>query len=562
MPALALCIVACTGQVVGQVAGVTDGNVTPQPTDPSKASACSSGLVAAHSPVRRLNRWEYNNAVADLLGETANPASVFGAEQEGFGFNNNAEALLTDAALAEKHVLAAEAVSLRAVSDLSRLAWFSCDLAAQTADEARCATQFIEQFALRAFRRPPTDAERAGLLQVFQSGKDARGKDPQGKPLSVFQSGVQLVIESVLVAPAFLYRLESRPGRLDATGPEAPTAVTGYEMASRLSFLLWGSVPDEVLLTAAASSQLVSKEDVARETKRMLAHSNARRMVTQFHSSWLDFDRILSVSKAVAVFPEFSTQTGQDMKRETERFVETAVFEGAGRFSDLLSAPYTVVNGPLATLYGLAVPAPGQWAKADSPERSGLLTQGSLMAFYGHSDQTSPVHRGKLVREVLLCQEIQPPPPNVSTELPPLTAAKTARERFAQHSDSPACRGCHKLMDPIGFGFENFDGIGRYRTLENGVPIDASGALTVTDVDGDFNGVKGLASLLAKSTTARQCYVRQWFRFAYGRGDSEADACNLERLNAAFEQSDGNILRLLAAVTESDTFLFHGDKSP
>jgi Protein of unknown function (DUF1592)/Protein of unknown function (DUF1588)/Protein of unknown function (DUF1587)/Protein of unknown function (DUF1595)/Protein of unknown function (DUF1585) len=552
---------SCTGQISG---GTLTGPSTPLGNDPpdGKVSACASGAVYAHAPVRRLNRWEYNNAVADLLGDTSRPAADFGAEEEAHGFNNNAEALLMSSELAAKYLIAAEKLSVEAAKKTTEWPWLGCDGAAQVAKEAACTKTFIAGFGLRAFRRPLLEEETKAFEALFASGKEMALTGLDGKPLPAFQSGAALVMQAALVSPEFLYRIEWRPPADKSAAPSSPKPVTGYEMASRLSFLLWGALPDEALYEAAAQGRLATAEDIAAQTERMLRHPNARRMVRQFHLSWLDFDRIGSVGKANTVFPEYSPKLGQTMREETERFIEHVVFNGSARYEELLTAPYTVVDDSLAAVYGFAAPTPGTWAKVDAPERAGLLTQGVLMSIYGHSDQTSPVLRGKLVRESLLCYELRPPPANVSTELPSMTVARTARERFAQHSADKMCFGCHRLMDDIGFGFENFDGIGRFRTTENGQPIDASSTLVNTDNDGAFVGPKGLGQRLVNSKEARACYVTQWFRFAYGRGSVDADACTMERLNEAFEKSDGNILALLQTLTQADAFRFQGDKSP
>jgi len=195
--------------------------------------------------------------------------------------------------------------------------------------------------------------------------------------------------------------------------------------------------------------------------------------------------------------------------------------------------------------------------------RAGLLTLGALLAFHAHSDQTSPVHRGQLVRERLLCDPVSPPPPEFDISVPKVDEGATARERFAQHSRNIACSGCHAKLDPIGFGFEHFDGVGRFRAQEaDGRPVDASGELSDTDVDGRFVGVPELAAKLARSEQVRDCYVTQWFRFAQGRGEAEADRCSIATLREAFVGSGGSVRELLVAMTQTDAFLFRPAPQP
>jgi hypothetical protein len=216
------------------------------------------------------------------------------------------------------------------------------------------------------------------------------------------------------------------------------------------------------------------------------------------------------------------------------------------------------VNADLAKFYGLSGPSGKAFEKVrlDPTQRAGILTLGSLLTINAHSNQTSPVHRGKLVRERFLCDQMPPPPPNVMITPPEPDPTSTARERFAQHSSDPACGGCHSLMDPLGFGFENYDAIGRFRTAENGKTIDPSGTITQSDIDGTFGGVVDLAKKLTGSQDVQNCYVTQWFRFAFGRGETSADACTLSTVGAKFAAKQGNIKELLVAFTQSDAFLY------
>jgi Protein of unknown function (DUF1592)/Protein of unknown function (DUF1588)/Protein of unknown function (DUF1587)/Protein of unknown function (DUF1595)/Protein of unknown function (DUF1585) len=551
----------CSGDIVGggqnRVPTGSSSGVDSNGGTQAKPSACQPNIHQSKAPVRRMTRWEYDNTVFDLLGDDTHPSADFGAEEEALGFNNIAEVLVTNNSLAEKYLLASEKISTAAVTNPSRLSWLKCDFAAPQPSAAECAQRFVSAFGKKAFRRPLTAEESQGLMAVYAKGAMSGAVDSAGKPLSEFAAGLRLVIQAALNAPAFLYRLEWN-------APASASEVSGYELASRLSYLLWGSMPDEALFQAVENGTLITKTDVAREAQRLLADPKARRMVTQFHTAWLDFDRAASVGKSPVVYPQYSAALGAAMQRETEAFIEYVSFGTPGTFRELLTAPYSVVDSTLATHYALSpVPAAGVWQRVDSAQRVGLLSQGALMAFYGHFDQTSPVHRGKLIRENFLCQPLQPPPPDVNITVPPLKPNSTTRERFAQHSSNPACSGCHALMDPIGFAFENFDSIGRYREREENIVIDTTGSMVGSDVKGTFVGLNALGSALAGSAQARSCYVTQWFRFAYGRGEDQAqDACALEQLNTAFESSGGNIKSLLLNLTQSDAFLYRNGEQP
>jgi hypothetical protein len=317
-------------------------------------------------------------------------------------------------------------------------------------------------------------------------------------------------------------------------------------------------MPDDRLFAAAEAGQLATSTDIAAEAKRMLDDPKARQAVANFHEQWLDYNRLVSVGKDAALFPEWSPAVGDLMHKETAAFIEDVIFQGTGDLTSLLTAPYTFMNADLAKFYGVPGPTGQALVKVqlDPAQRAGIMTLGSLLTINAHSNQTSPVHRGKLVRELLLCDQMPPPPPDVMITAPEPDPKSTARERFAQHSAAPACKGCHDMMDPLGFGFENYDAMGRFRTLENGKAIDASGTITQSDIDGTFVGVVDLSKKLAASKDVRNCYTAQWFRFAFGRGETDLDSCTLSSVGTAFAAKQGNIKELLVAFTQTDAFLY------
>jgi hypothetical protein len=540
---LAACLLTLAGAAgagcIGDIGAGDEGVGGIDPPGPGPQS-CSEGPQPGDAPIRRMTRFEYNNTVRDLLGDTTNPADGFGAEEEALGFNNNAANLTTSEQLAEKYMLAAEGVSERATADLASL--LPCDPAI---DEEQCAKDFIEEFLTRAYRRPPTADEKATFFGLWEVGKAETD----------FTVGVQLVIQAALQAPAFLYRVEFG---LPAEGGKEIVGLDDWEMASRLSYLLWGSMPDDELFAAAEAGELSSKEQVAAQARRMLELPQARDSVRNFHQQWLDYDRIANVGKSEELFPDWSTAIGQLMREETETFLDQVIFEGEGNLDALLTAPYSYMNAELAAFYGVDAMVGEGFEKVDldPKERAGLLTLGTLLTINAHSNQTSPVHRGKLVREQFLCDLMPAPPADVMITVPEPDPNSSARERFAQHSEDKACSGCHSLMDPLGFGFENYDAIARFRTEENDQPIDASGTITASDVDGDFVGAVGLAKKLAGSEDVQRCYAKQWFRYAYGRGENKGDNCTTDWLDASFVESGGNITELLVALTQTDAFFY------
>ncbi len=521
----------------GCVGAIGDRDATPPATVPPATSGtlpppstCRSSPGPA--PLRRLTRVEYNNTVRELLGDGTQPANAFVAEDRELGFTNNAAALGVTEVLEEQMVLAAEALAARA--DPVRL--LPC-APARIGDDA-CARLFIESFGRRAFRRPLDATELGRFAQLHAAGR--QGAD--------FARGVRWVIEAMLLSPHFLYRVE------------LGAALTGWEMASRLSYLFWGSMPDEALLVAAAAEQLTTPGQVAVQARRLLADARARPVVARFHAEWLGLDLVDQIEKDRAVYKTFTTSLRPLMRTETERFLDFVVWDGPGDLATLLAGRFSFLNATLASFYGVGGPAGStfQRTSVDATRRAGFLTHAGLLGVNAKPNQTSPVQRGKFVQEQLICTDLPPPPGNVEAILPEPSATATTRERFSQHSAVPACAGCHQLMDPIGLGFEHYDGVGRWRDTENGRAVDASGVIKGSDVDGPFVGAVALADRLAGSAAVRGCVVRQWFRFAHGRAETAEDACTLAKVGERFAAAKYDVRELLVALTQTDAFLYRG----
>lgn len=542
---VALLSLVATSACLGNIGEPPD----PVDPDPDPQVVCTGEIEPGPSPIRRMTRFEYNNTVRDLLGDATAPADTFGAEEEALGFNNNAANLTVSDQLANKYLLAAEGVSERATDPAVMPATLGCDVAA--AGQEACAQQFIATFLARAFRRPVTQDEKDAFFALYQKGLlEPDEPDP-------FRVGVELVIQAALQSPAFLYRVEMG---LPAEGGAAYQKLSHHEMASRLSYFLWGTMPDPELFAAADAAQLGTKEEIEQQARRMLADPRAHDAIREFHTQWLDYDRIGNITKDASLFPDYSPAVGQMMREEMRTFVDHAVFEGGGDLATLLTAPYSFMPPELATFYGITPPEgapPGQPVKIDldPTQRAGLLTLGAMMTINAHTNQTSPVHRGKLVREQFLCFQMPPPPPDINPVAPQPGDGTTAKERFAQHSADKACSGCHRLMDSIGFGFENYDSIGRYRTMEEGAPIDATGTVADSDIPA-FQDAVDLVNRMADSQDVQDCYVKQWFRYGYGRGENKADACTMQRLEEGFAEGGGDVRELLVALTQTDSFLY------
>jgi hypothetical protein len=345
----------------------------------------------------------------------------------------------------------------------------------------------------------------------------------------------------MLESPNFLYLVEG------------PGPLTQHQLATRLSYFLWNGPPDAKLSSLADSGGLRTPESLRNEAKRMLADPRALEMIDDFHTRWLGLEKLPILSKDATAFPEFEALKPA-MHEEMRRFATFVMSEGDGKLNTLLTAPFTFADSALAKFYGVQASGSG-WQKVDldPAQRAGMLTQSAFLAGHGR-DGASPIFRGIAVREQLLCVELPPPPPGADALLPPASPTKTTRDRLEQHRTDPECASCHRLMDVLGYGFESFDEMGRFRTTENNIKIDDSGEFVGTDVDGAFQGPVQLARRLSVSPQVRQCVTKQWFRYALGRMETELDACTLDAIQKRFEKSEFNLPELLMALVESDGF--------
>ncbi|WP_437942473.1 DUF1592 domain-containing protein [Sorangium sp. So ce341] len=543
---LALTLAAgCDGRI--GAAGAGDGADVPG-SGQGGPQACG-GTERLLAPQRRLTRFEYNNTVRDLLGTSLTPADQFPVDEVAGGFNNNASVLTISSLHAEKYLLAAEALAAEAVAgDLSKLV--PCDPAAvegQAEAEAACARRFIETFGRRAYRRPlaPEDVDR--LMRAYDAGRTGGS----------LREGIEVVIRAALQSPKFLFRLELRHD-LDDAAPKV--RLDPYEMASRLSYLVWASGPDDELLAAAEAGLLETREQLAERARQMLESPRARLAIAEFYKQWLNLGRLETIVKLESAFPGFDDELVAGMRAETPAFIEHVLWSGDRKLSSLLTLPVGFATEPVAELYGVSVP-PGtttpQLVELPPEQRAGLLTQPAFLAVHAHPDQTSPVLRGKAIRQKFLCYDPPPPPDDVDLTPPTGEEGATARERFQQHSSDESCAGCHQLMDPIGFAFENYDAVGAYRTEEGGQVIDSSGEIfRSTDVDGPFVGVRELAERLAGSDQVRECLATQWFRYAAGRFETDGDGCSLDQLRGGFHASEGDLVELIVATTQTEAFMY------
>jgi mono/diheme cytochrome c family protein len=474
----------------------------------------------------------------DGAGPLFAPARDFPVESrpKGFEYDNNAAAGLVTATHVDKQLAAAAEVAELALTRLGQL--LPCD---PLPDPAACADAFLGDFGARAFRRPLSADERAKYRDLILGEPD-------------FSAGVGVALRVMLASPYFLYRSE-----LGEDQGDGGARLTPYELASALSYAFWGTMPDDQLFAAAAADQLRTPEQIEAQARRLLNDPRARDLVATFAAQWLGVEPLRSASKSPSLHPEWSQELALALIEETRRFVAHVVFDGDGRYGTLLAADYTFLNGALAAHYGLPAPPGGEFALADNgPDRAGLLGHAAILANYAHSDQSSPVRRGLFVRERLLCQHFGTPPANAGG-VPEVDADATTRERFRQHSADQSCALCHQYIDELGFGFERFDAVGRYRQLENGLPIDPAGDMNDVESMGagtnaPFTTLPQLAQILAASDAAPACFARQAYRFTMGYLEAPHDLCGLAAIESRFAQSGYDVRELLVAIVTAPSF--------
>lgn len=496
------------------------------------------------TPLRRLTKFEYQNTVRDLLKVDPTAAAAdMPADEVSNGYDNDSEVLTVSSLHAEKYVEASETLAHAAVQNLSALT--TCDTTAQGEDA--CALAFAKSFGRRAFRRPTTSNDEQALMTAYQAGRNGGS----------YQEGIEVMIRAALQSPDFIYRLET-------TTPADPTAalvpVSAFELATRLSFMIWAQGPDDALLDAAQNGALATKDQVAAKAREMLNDDRAKVGLANFFNQWSGVTRLSITTKNTDLFPSFSDDLRTAMEAELPAFMQYVLFQGDHTLHTLLTKPVAFVSGPLGQVYGLTNAPTGSTPQMvelpDDQGRSGLLTQAGFLSVQGHPDQTSPVLRGKFVRTMMLCDPPPPPPADVNISVPPTTSANTARERFSSHAQG-SCQGCHSAMDPIGFAFENFDAMGQYRTTENGETIDASGVINSPQdpsLGGTFVGVRELAEKLASSYQVTNCMATQWFRYASGRLEAAPDTCSLQNIQSVFSAKNGDLIELVVAMTQTDDF--------
>jgi hypothetical protein len=504
--------------------------------------------------MRRLNREEYNNTIRDLLGITLRPAEQFPSDDVGYGFDNIGDVLSISPLLMEKYVAAAEKIVRTAIltpeADKSRMLGplplshqriFICEPTPATRDE--CARKILTAFARRAYRRPVKKAEVDRLVRYV---------DMAQKEGESFERGIQLAVEACLVSPHFLFRVEVDPHPHD-TRSKRPVGT--YELASRLSYFLWSSMPDEELFSLAANGTLRDPKVLAAQAWRMLNDPRARALAENFAGQWLELRSLSSATPDPQRFPTFNEGLRAAMRTETLKFFEAVAKEDRSVL-DFLDGRFTYLNEPLARHYGIDGVRGDQFRRVTltGGQREGILTQASVLTVTSNPTRTSPVKRGKWVLEQLLGTPPPDPPPGVpqlaDDKQVPLTG--TLRQRMEQHRKNPSCATCHARLDPLGFGLENFDAVGRWRTRDGALPIDASGVLPGGE---KFRGPAQLIAILkSKQSLFTRSLSEKMLTYALGRGLEPYDRRHVDEIARTVTANGYRFSSLITAVAQSDPF--------
>lgn len=489
----------------------------------ASASVSASGLA-------RLTRLEYQRSVIAIFGETLlaevnfdrlPPDGNIGRFETNAGLNVNIDSV-------DGYRLVAEDVGIAAGAAATTL--LGC------AESDSCVEAFIRDYGLLIYRRPLNDAELE-VLTGFWATNRAEG---------TLGDAMRMTVSALLQTPDFLYRLE----RGDDEDDDDVRRLTSYEVASRLSYFLWKSGPDKTLLDAAAAGELDTPEGIASQAERLIDDEKADDTILRFYKSWLGLDELEAHLVDNEAFPEFEGLR-DDMEQETEDFL-LHVFRNDPQVSTLFSAEYSFASPQLAAMYGAGVISNEDGALTlDPTQRRGILTQASYLTTHAKTPERAPIYRGTSLLVDVFCSAL-PPPPDVGTAIE-FDSTASARQQIEDATGGNACRGCHSTINPLGFLFENYDALGRWRTMDGEYPVEAAATVVGTDIDGDYDDAVDLIASLSDSEMVKRCVARQWMRFALSRPEGVEDSDSIE---AAAEQADGDMQALVGALTQTDAFRY------
>lgn len=559
---LGACVVplACYGGLDGGSGGATSDSVgedgdgdgggsaddgADDGSDDGPMGACVEEAPAS-APLRRLTNTEYANSIADTFGVdiAAEAIELLPPEVRTEGFSNTSNGLLVTYARVEAYRDLAKSV----VAQVPNLAGEVAEATSCTDFTEACQRPLIEDFGHRLWRRPLTPAEVDSFLPIFTAALEENG---------AFADGAGLVLEALLQSPQFLYRIEDEWP--EDGQPGDVRALTGYEVASRLSYLVWGSSPDDTLYAAAADGTLTDEAQIEEQVRRMLELPRARETSRGYVEDWLALQGLPTINRDPELYPTFTSDLAIEMREESLALADDVLWEQRAPISALLTADFTIASEALATFYGFPNPLPGvnRYELGDIEHRLGLLTQAGILAINGHGNRPSIVERGLFVLGGVMCRGVAAPPAELDTTMADVGPDASERERSDARLANATCNACHSQFDSMGYAFEPFDGVGAFREMdENGNVLRQDGWY----FDGDqeevpFQTAEEMVAGLAELDSVVECIgLRKPLQFAVGRPLGPDDACVVETLGEALDVGDGSYQDLIVAIATHPTF--------
>lgn len=505
---------------------------------------CSADKHPGRVTIRRLNKAEYNNTIRDLTGLDLKLADGFPSDDVGEGFDNIGDVLSLPPILLEKYLEAAYTVADGIFEDtkLSKRIFPHESASDNLLAQAQAARLNIQHFASRAFRRPVTQDEQVRLFTIM---RDAWGQDAESEEI------YKTVVVAVLTSPHFLFRIEKDPEQDDEDGIRK---LDGFELASRLSYFLWSSMPDQRLMDLAKTGKLMQRDVLVTETKRMLQDPKAIALVENFAGQWLQLRDVTRLEPDPDLFPSFDDELQQSMRRETELFFQAMITEDRNVL-EFLTADFTYVDQRLASHYGMRpIKEQGFQRVKLLKGRRGILTHASILMLTSNPTRTSPVKRGKWILDNILAEPPPPPPADVPELEEGIETLGSLREQMEQHRANESCAVCHRTMDALGFGLENFDAIGAWRNRDGKFEIDASGELPGGI---SFDGADGLMKILTENKAEQfcRCLAQKLLIYGLGRGLTTYDRCVINDAYSRLQTNEYRFSELVIAIITSDPFM-------
>jgi hypothetical protein len=516
--------------------GVIGGNPTVDPP----ASDCQTPTLAKPR-IWRLTKSQIANTLADVASFSSPSIDMLPAETRLDGeFANQAGKLTIAPLVADQYYSIGDELGTQVVSQSAT--FIKCPVTAL--GTGTCLGDFIRGFGSKMWRRPLSDVEVQKLTALYTATSTSPGAPADG---------LKSVVQGMFLSPNFLYRTEVG----DNTTPGAVTNLTDYELASVLSYTLWDSVPDATLMNLAAQGKLRDKATLAAQASRMWGAPRAQSALYNFFSQWLQTDDLLSATKD-PMYTQYNAQVATDLIAESQMFLNSVVFQGDGTFKTLFTASYGYVNARTAPLYGITNATGTNLTKTDfdPSQRRGFLTMAGFVSAHSDGDDTAIVSRGRYFRGDILCDHIPPPPNPAQAVFGPRSSDPnmTNRERLISHVQTPACASCHDIFDPIGFAMENYDPIGRYRTMDKGKMIDGSGSIPLGNGTISFTNFIDFIDKLSKTPELYACFSTQYFSFSTGRNFDEINACERKTITDEFVKSGYKVQNLVMSVVNSPSF--------